>query len=225
MPDALTRDQARDHDRWCIDTLGIPGIVLMENAAAGCARIALGMLGSSPRGVLVACGPGQNGGDGYAIARHLANAGHEVRIVALGTPSGGSDAAIMRTIVERMGLAIERWGPHATIHSCPDVSLVVDALFGTGLDRDLSAEALQFVESINAAGVPVLAVDLPSGLDADTGRPRPDAVRATVTATMVLPKVGMLAPGASKFTGRIETVAIGGPLPGGVPCPHAQPLP
>jgi hydroxyethylthiazole kinase-like uncharacterized protein yjeF len=213
MTGAFTRAEARDHDRWCIDTLGIPGLLLMENAAAGCARIARAMLGPVPRGVLVACGPGQNGGDGYAIARHLANAGHEVRIVALGTPPDGSDAAVMRSVAGRMGLAIERIGPMTTLHPRPDVSLVVDALFGTGLDRDLSGESLRFVDAINVAGIPVLSVDLPSGLDADTGRPRPDAVRATVTATMVVPKVGMLSPGAAAFTGRIETVEIGGPPP------------
>lgn len=214
MAVSFTRTEARDHDRWCIETLGIPGIVLMENAAAGCARIALGMLGPAPRGVLVACGPGQNGGDGYAIARHLANAGHAVRIVALGTPPSGSDAAVMRTITERMGLAIEPaagGGPHPR----PDVSLVVDALFGTGLDRDLGEPAIRAIRALNGSGIPILAVDLPSGLDADTGLPRPEAIRATVTATMVAPKIGMLAPGAAAFTGRVETVPIGGPPPAG----------
>jgi len=213
MIDAFTRAEARDYDRWCIATLGIPGVVLMENASAGCARIALTMLGPIPRGVLVACGPGQNGGDGYAIARHLANAGHEVRIVGLGTPPDGSDAAVMRRIAERMGMTIEATGRLYSAHPRPDVSLIVDALFGTGLDRELPPEALSLVDAINASEIPVLSVDLPSGLDADTGLPRPRAVRATVTATMVAPKVGMLAPGASAFTGRIETVPIGGPPP------------
>lgn len=211
MPVSLTRAAAREHDRRCIETLGIPGIVLMENAAAGCARIALGMLGSPPRGIVVACGPGQNGGDGYAIARHLANAGHAVRIVALGTPPAGSDASIMRNIVERMGLPIE---PAATWSgAAADASLVVDALFGTGLDRDLGEPAIRVVRTLNGLAIPILAVDLPSGLDADTGLPRPEAIRATVTATMVATKVGMLGPDAGAFTGRIETVPIGGPPP------------
>jgi hydroxyethylthiazole kinase-like uncharacterized protein yjeF len=215
MAIACTRAEARDYDRWCIVTLGIPGVVLMENASAGCARIALSMLGTAPRGVLVACGPGQNGGDGYAIARHLANAGHEVRIVAIGAPPDGSDAAVMRRIAERMGLAIERFGPGNFFKPHPEFSLVVDALFGTGLDRDLPREALDLVDAINASGIPVLSVDLPSGLDADTGLLRPRAVRATVTATMVVPKVGMFAPGAADFTGKIEPIPIGGPPPQG----------
>ena len=212
MAVTFTRAEAREYDRWCIGTLGIPGIVLMENAAAGCARIATGILGPVPRGVLVACGPGQNGGDGYAIARHLANAGHEVRIVALGKPPAGSDAAVMRRIAERMGLMIERAGETGS-HPRPDVSLIVDALFGTGLDRDLGEPAIHVIRGLNESGIPILAVDLPSGLDADTGLPRPEAIRATVTATMVAAKVGMLVPFAAPFTGRIETVAIGGPPP------------
>lgn len=212
MAVTFTRAETRDHDRWCIETLGIPGIVLMENAAAGCARIAMGMLGPVPRGVLVACGPGQNGGDGYAIARHLANAGHEVRIIALGEPPAGSDAGVMRRIAGRMGLAIETASDTGS-HPRPDVSLIVDALFGTGLDRDLGEPAIGVIRALNARGNPTLAVDLPSGLDADTGRPRPEAIRATVTATMVAAKVGMCMPGAAAFTGRIEIVPIGGPPP------------
>jgi len=211
---SLSRLEVREVDKRAIDDYGLPGIVLMENAAAGCARIALGMLGPAPRGVLVASGPGQNGGDGYAVARMLAERGHRVEIRALGTPPSGSDAAVMRTITERMGLAIEPaagGGPHPR----PDVSLVVDALFGTGLDRDLGEPAIRAIRALNGSGIPILAVDLPSGLDADTGLPRPEAIRATVTATMVAPKIGMLAPGAAAFTGRVETVPIGGPPPAG----------
>jgi NAD(P)H-hydrate epimerase len=136
-----------------------------------------------------------------------------VRILALGAPPDGSDAAVMRQVAERMGLTFEATGPRHVALPRRDVSLIVDALFGTGLDRELSPEAIALIDAINDSGTPVLSVDLPSGLDADTGTPRPRAVRATVTATMVVPKVGMLAPGAAAFTGRIETVPIGGPPP------------
>jgi NAD(P)H-hydrate epimerase len=132
-----------------------------------------------------------------------------VRILALGAPPDGSDAAVMRNVAERMGIA----RAHGPIEPRLDDRLIVDALFGTGLDRELSPEAIALVDAINDSGTPVLSVDLPSGLDADTGMPRLRAVRATVTATMVVPKVGMLAPGAAAFTGRIETVPIGGPPP------------
>jgi NAD(P)H-hydrate epimerase len=110
-----------------------------------------------------------------------------------------------------MGLPLE---PAATWSgAAAGASLTVDALFGTGLDRDLGEPAIRLIRALNGLAIPILAVDLPSGLDADTGLPRPEAIRATVTATMVAPKVGLLAPGAAAFTGRVETVAIGGPPP------------
>ena len=211
MLPALSREQARAHDRHCIEALGIPGLVLMENAARGCAELAVRML---PRGragrVCVACGPGQNGGDGYAIARHLANAGHAVTLACLGEPVAGSDATVMRGIAKAMHLPMRRLAGGATL---PAADLVVDALFGTGLDRALEGPALAAVRAVNACGAPVLSVDLPSGMHADTGEPLPECVRATLTATMVAPKAGFAAPGAAASLGRLEIVSIGGPPP------------
>lgn len=211
MLPALTRAQARAHDLRCIEALGIPGIVLMENAARGCAELAARML---PRGragrVCVACGPGQNGGDGYAIARHLTNAGHTVEIVRVGEPAATSDAGTMHRIATAMGLPMRRF---AAADGLPACDLIVDALFGTGLDRELDGESLAAVRAMNTRGVPVLSVDLPSGMHADTGAPMPECVRATLTATMVAPKAGFAAPGAAAWLGRIEIVSIGGPAP------------
>lgn len=211
MPPALTRAQAREHDRRCIEALGIPGVVLMENAARGCAELAMRMLPRARAGrVCVACGPGQNGGDGYAIARHLANAGHAVTIAFLGEPAVGGDAAVMRGVARAMGLPMRSIDAPDGLPGC---DLVVDALFGTGLDRPLQGDALAAVRAVNATGAPVLSVDLPSGMDADTGAPMPECVRATLTATMVAPKAGFAAPGAADALGRLEIVAIGGPPP------------
>ena len=169
MPPALTRAQAREHDRRCIEALGIPGVVLMENAARGCAELAMRMLPRARAGrVCVACGPGQNGGDGYAIARHLANAGHAVTIAFLGEPAVGGDAAVMRGVARAMGLPMRSIDAPDGLPGC---DLVVDALFGTGLDRPLQGVALAAVRAVNATGAPVLSVDLPSGMDADTGAP------------------------------------------------------
>jgi len=209
MEPVFTRADARAYDRRCIEAFGIPGIVLMENAAIGCATIAGERLAAASR-VTVACGPGQNGGDGYAIARHLAIAGHAVEIVALGVPSPGSDAAIMREIASRMGVPIR---PFAAEPARVAADFLVDALFGTGLDRPLADEALAAVRWMDASGLPILAVDLPSGLDADTGTPRPACVRATVTATMAATKRGFAASGASAFLGEVRVVPIGGPPP------------
>jgi len=211
MLPALTREQARAHDRHCIETLGIPGIVLMENAARGCAELAMRML---PRGragrVCVACGPGQNGGDGYAIARHLANAGHAVTLACLGEPRPGTDAATMRDIARAMRLPMR---PLEDERPLPTCDLVIDALFGTGLDRPLAGRELETLRAVNASGAPVLSVDLPSGMDCDTGAALPECVQATLTATMAAPKAGFAAPGAAASLGRLEIVSIGGPAP------------
>lgn len=213
MATGLTREQARAHDAWCVRELGLPGIVLMENAARGCAELALRMLPrSGERRVLVCCGRGQNGGDGHAIARHLHIAGCAVTVLELGRPREGTDAATMRAVATAMGLAPQPFDPHAPL---PDCDLVVDALFGTGLDRPLAGRDLEAVRAIDACARPVLSVDLPSGMHCDTGEPMPECVHATLTATMVAPKAGFAAPGAAASLGRLEIVGIGGPPPAG----------
>ncbi|MFM7051996.1 MAG: NAD(P)H-hydrate epimerase [Planctomycetota bacterium] len=210
-PIAFTREAARAYDAHCMRDLGIAGLELMENAARGCTRIAREMVAdrAAPR-VLVACGAGQNGGDGYAVARMLHEAGVACEIVHLGAPDAASDAGIMRRLATESQVVMRPFDP-AMRFTRPD--LVVDALFGTGLDRPLAGNALAFVRWINALGAPVLSVDLPSGMDCDTGRPLPECVRATVTATMVAPKLGFAAPHAARETGRVEVVPIGGPAP------------
>lgn len=213
MPTFLTRAQARDHDRRCVQELGLPGIVLMENAARGCADLALRMLPrNAPARAIVICGAGQNGGDGYAIARHLAIAGVQVRVVALGEPSTGSDAGVMRRVALAMGLPVESW---AGAPGLAGADLLVDALFGTGLDRPVTGDALEAIRGMRQAGAAVLSVDLPSGMHADTGEPMPECVHATLTATMVAPKAGFARPQAAAFLGRVEIVGIGAPAPHG----------
>lgn len=209
----LTRDQAREHDRRCIRELGLPGIVLMENAARGCADLASRMLPrNAPARVIVICGAGQNGGDGYAIARHLAVAGVQVRVLAVGEPPTGSDARVMRRVALAMGLPVEPW---AGVRGLAGAHLLVDALFGTGLDRPVTGDALEAIRGMRQAGVAVLSVDLPSGMHADTGEPMPECVHATLTATMVAPKAGFARPAAAACLGRVEIVSIGAPAPRG----------
>ncbi|MFZ9880103.1 MAG: NAD(P)H-hydrate epimerase [Phycisphaerales bacterium] len=205
---AFTRRDARAYDAHCMRALGIPGVLLMERAAEGVARIAREMLGGAARArVTVACGAGQNGGDGYRVAELLHGAGHEVRVVFLGEPREGSDAAVMRGRARRAGVPMQPFCTESAVHRA---ELVVDAVFGTGLDRPLEGDALAFVRSINASGAPVLSIDLPSGMDCDTGDAMPECVHATVTATMVAPKIGFARAGARRV-GRVEVVPIGGP--------------
>jgi NAD(P)H-hydrate epimerase len=211
MAIAFTCAQARAHDAHCMRALGLPGIVLMENAAIGCAQLALRMLPRGQHGrALVLCGPGQNGGDGHAIARHLRNAGCHVQVLELAPPRDGTDAATMRGIAVAMGIPVQAFEPNRPLPPC---DLIVDALFGTGLDRPLMGRDLAAVHAINVAARPVLSVDLPSGMHGDTGAPMPECVHATLTATMVAPKVGFAAPGAAERLGRVEIVGIGGPPP------------
>ena len=204
MTCCFTRADAVRYDRHCMQDLGMPGIVLMERAARGCSDAALAM--AEGGSVVVACGPGQNGGDGYAIARMLHEAGRAVTVVALGAPRAGTDAAVMRARLSGVGVL-----PFARGLDVGRPALVVDALFGTGLDRPLEGDARDAVLWINALGAPVLSVDLPSGLDCDLGVPLPECVRATVTATMVAPKCGFDA--GSRWVGHVRVIPLGGPDP------------
>jgi NAD(P)H-hydrate epimerase len=158
--------------------------------------------------VAVVCGPGSNGGDGLAAARHLANRGIDVRL-HLALPADayrdGSDAATNLAIVRAMGIAVAEGG------SLGRPALVIDALLGTGLSRDVRDPLRAAILEINAAGCPVLAVDVPSGLDANTGRVLGAAVRATVTATMVAPKVGFRLLDGPAHVGDVVIVDIGVP--------------
>jgi NAD(P)H-hydrate epimerase len=205
---ALTREQAREIDRIATEELRMPGLILMENAALGVARAALELLALRPGPLVVVCGPGNNGGDGLAAARHLANRGIDVRL-HLAVPADaypdGSDAATNLAIARAMRIPLSEDGPLG------QPALIVDALLGTGLTRDVRDPLRGAIRAINAAGCPVLAVDLPSGLDANTGQVLGEAVRATVTATMVAPKVGFSLLDGPAHVGRVVTIDIGVP--------------
>ncbi|MGQ0613030.1 MAG: NAD(P)H-hydrate epimerase [Planctomycetaceae bacterium] len=204
----LNRREARTLDRIAIEELGIPGLLLMENAGRGIAAAAREMLAGDPKPVLVTCGPGNNGGDGFAAARHLLAADVDVR-VHLAAPAEshdpGSDAG--RNLAMLRALR----APVTTKPRFRESALVVDALFGTGLTRPLEGAWAALVARINGAGVPVLAVDIPSGLDADTGGILGAAVRATVTATMVAPKAGFDRGEGPAHVGRVVVVGLGYP--------------
>jgi len=207
----LDRATVRSIDRAAIETYGIPGLVLMENAARGLRDVILSMHEPSPAAtVMIVCGSGNNGGDGYAVARHLANAGFTVRVIGVGSPAPESDAGVNRAICLRMGLQPESFDE--AVGASPRFDLLVDALLGTGLTRPVRGDAARCIAWMNDAGVPIVAVDVPSGLDCDTGRPLGDAVRATVTVTFVAAKPGLVAPDAREHVGRLEVVDIGAPI-------------
>ncbi len=214
----LSRSQVRAVDRIAIEHFGLPGVVLMENAGRGAAEFILSLLpadGNAP--VVVCCGAGNNGGDGYVIARHLSNAGMPVECFALAAPARLSgDAAVHARVAERMAIPIrllaepdQRARALATL---PAAAAIVDALLGTGASGDPRPPADEIISAINAAERRlVIAVDLPSGLDCDSGRPGSPTVRASHTVTFVAPKLGFNAPAARAYVGRVHVVDIGVP--------------
>ena len=209
--------QAREADRVAQTAFAISGLVLMEHAARGLAALVAGLAPTAPsRPVLVVCGPGQNGGDGLGAARFLRSFGLEVEVVRLGDRPYRGDAAIEFAALSReidlpalISLPdVARWASSRLPHA----GAVVDALFGTGLDRDLDELARAVVLAINECAAPTIAVDVPSGLDGDTGESRPIAVEADVTAAMGFVKRGCVTPRGSRFCGRLVEIDIGLPL-------------
>jgi len=199
-------------DRHAIEQLSIPGMVLMENAGRGIADVAEKMLGQpSGKVVHIYCGPGNNGGDGYVVARHLSNAGATVRVfIAADRDKIRGDALSNLVIWTKMGGALQflrqdEPEPEQRPH------LMVDALLGTGSSGHPSGLIGRAVEIIQSQTAPVLAVDIPTGVDANTGRVHGKAVMASVTATMALPKAGLLFSPGSDYAGRIEIIDIGIP--------------
>ena len=213
----LTRDEVRRVDARAIEGYGLPGIVLMENAGRGAAEL-LHALAGGPRRVAVACGRGNNGGDGFVVARHLENLGHDVRVLLACDPQAfRGDAAVNHAVAVRSGLAVtalEGAPAAAWAAALAGSDWIVDALLGTGASGAPRGTLVTAIDAINAAaagGTRVLALDIPSGLDCDTGAAPGACVRAAHTATFVAPKVGLAAPGAATFTGTVHGIGIGVP--------------
>ena len=212
----MSRNEVRAFDQWAINTLGIPGVVLMENAGHSCAELIKEKLsGIAAPKVCIFCGTGNNGGDGFVIARHLLNSGFDIVIVICGERSKiKGDAKTNLDILEQMGRPIEQLNLCADIRNqvkafAAGADMLVDSLFGTGLTGRLNSEYKELIESINSLNRPVLAVDIPSGLDCDSGKPLGAAVKAAYTVTFVALKNGFTAPQAAEYTGEIFVASIG----------------
>jgi len=209
----MTRAEVRAVDVWAIDSVGIAGVVLMENAGIGCADIIAQRLGD-PAGkrVCIFCAGGNNGGDGYVIARHLHNAGCSVKVVICADREKiKGDALINLQIIEKMQIDIVQLGTDSgtVAGEASDCDIVVDALFGTGLTGRLRDDYIELIESINNLEAEVIAVDIPSGLDCDQGLPLPAAIRAAATVTFVAVKKGFKVESAKDYTGQVYVVSIG----------------
>ncbi len=219
MKKHCTREQVRELDRRAIEEYHIPGVVLRENAGRGAAEGAADML-VHPAGkkVLLLCGKGNNGGDGYVVARHLRNRGARVQVVlghSIEDNDEISDAGINFRIIRAMDVpvrqAVSEDEQRGAALLAKEADLIVDALLGTGLSGEVREPYLSLIRLINAADKPVLSIDLPSGLDANTGAVLRCAVRATATATFVLPKVGFEFGQGPELVGEVTVVDIGVP--------------
>ena len=223
----VTAAEMRQIDRDTIEDIGIPGIVLMETAGSAVVRSIVKHYPTAQRiGILV--GKGNNGGDGLVIARQLAHAGRDVHLFLVSPPDNFTgEAEINLQIAKRLtasfgnlqaapkgGLRIEEILTDTAVKSDANIvgcELLVDAMLGTGLRGTVRAPIATVIDAINSLHIPVFSVDLPSGLDADTGNPMGTCVQADRTVTIGLPKRGLLVHPGAEFAGKLEVVDIGFP--------------
>jgi NAD(P)H-hydrate epimerase len=194
----ITVKEAQAFDKKAQAKLGIPSIILMENAGRHVAEVALKMLGKKKR-VSVICGVGNNGGDGFVAARHLMNAGIKVSVLIVGKisklkPDPKKNFIILRNMKAEFTKKI-------------DGDLIIDALFGIGLKSEVREPYASVIDLMNKSGKPILAVDVPSGLNADTGKALGIAVKAKKTVTFVASKKGFAK--ARKYCGKVVVRDIG----------------
>lgn len=214
----LTRAQVRAFDQWAIHEMQVPGIVLMENAGRNIAGIILAHFKNlAQKGVCLFCGPGNNGGDGFAVARHLANHLIDVKIALCAEPDRiRAEAKTNYTICEKMSVPMVPLNLESTdlfkqveaaIGSC---GLLVDAVLGTGFENELRNSQALLISCMNAHNLPIVAVDIPSGMDCDSGLPLPVCIEAVATVTLVALKKGFVEnPDSLTVAGRIFVADIG----------------
>lgn len=231
----ISRDESRQIDRRAAEEYGIPSLILMENAGRGVADVLerLGIFGP----VVICCGKGNNAGDGFVAVRHLDLRGHTVRVLVWADPSELSgDAGVNLQILGKTDVSIvffaaqhESAGSGAPRRTGADLrrtvgeprralgeelagaAWIVDALLGTGARGEPRPPLDAVIDQLNAAAAPILAIDLPSGLDCDTGQAARHTIRAAHTCTFVAPKRGFDAPGAAVYTGQVHVLDIGAP--------------
>ncbi len=213
----LTREQVRRVDQTAIERYGIAGIVLMENAGRNATQLLLdrsamidaGIAFDAIKRIVIMCGSGNNGGDGFVTARHLANLSPwSVTTVLIGNPDRLSeDCRTNRDICRKMDIPIELALPAIDKHD-----LIIDAILGTGFAGNVREPAASIIAKVNAANpAGVVAIDMPSGLDCDTGSLGNVAIRAQLTITFVAAKVGFQKPTAAAYVGTIHVADIGAP--------------
>src|SRR5437867_2407360 len=216
----LNSVQMREADRRTIEEIGIPSLVLMENAGRQVVAAIEAMHGELLEGqVAVLCGHGNNGGDGFVVARTLLQRGVGVSLFLIGRVGDvRGDARTNLEILGRLGLTVvevadsQAWELHFS--EVRDCSLIVDAIFGTGLNAPVSGFIESVITDVNTSGIPIVAIDLPSGLSADSPEPLGPSIEAGLTVTLAAPKLPLVLPPAEMRAGDIVIADIG--IPGDV---------
>ena len=202
----VTADEMRKIDDMTTREFRVDVLMLMENAGRATAMLAMRMLQGTILGRRVAClvGGGNNGGDGMVAARHLANWGADVKVIVGTTKDKMKDVPRGQLhILEKMGVPIL-----STDYALRDFDLLIDGLIGCGLEGNPRDRVAMIIEGANSSGHPVLALDLPSGMNATTGEAYDPCIKATATLTLALPKTGFLSPSASPYVGDLYLADI-----------------
>lgn len=212
----VTAAEMREIDRLTIEEFGIPSYELMERAGRAVAEKAAELAGPPPKKILVLAGKGNNGGDGLAAARHLHQKGYRVEVFLFSEGKKlKADPARNFVANAKLGIPCRVVGEHFAWETVPGIfqesEVIIDALFGVGLDRKLEEPYLGLIETVNRSGHKVVSVDIPSGLDSDTGEIHGASVHSTVTVTLGLPKKGFYEGEGPNVTGKIVVADIGFP--------------
>lgn len=209
----INTDKAREIDKLAQERYSMPALLLMENAGRSVAESALNMLRGKNR-IAVVCGKGNNAGDGFVCARHLLAKGKKADIFLLNSPLDiKGDAEINLNILMRLGkkpLQIGEYGLASLDFS--EYDLIIDAIFGIGVKGEVSGPIKEVITKINASKIPVLSIDVPSGLNADSGVVLGACIRAERTVTFVAIKRGLMMADGPKYAGKVTVVDLGIPL-------------
>ncbi len=209
----VTADDIRRLDLSAARDYAIPSVLLMENAGRAVSDVILRDHPSCK--VLIFAGKGNNGGDGLVVARRLANLAYKVRVILFESPSNlKADPLLNYNIAEKMAIPITvsaALSENAFLDLCRGSDLIVDAIFGIGIHSSVQGIFRDAISAINRSGKPVVSIDIPSGLDSDTGRIQGVAVKATSTVTLALPKRGLFEGEGPSYAGRVEVADIGIP--------------
>ena len=209
----VTAKEMQSLDSRTIDGMGVPGLVLMENACMGVVEAAEDMLdGVQGKTIRIYCGTGNNGGDGFAAAKHLLNRGAILDVLLVGDPKKLTpDCKANHDWFLEMGGKVSPINNIEDLATCSTADLAIDGLLGTGIQGAARGLIADVIDAINAIETFVLAIDIPSGVEGSTGKASGPAVRADVTVTMGLPKIGLMVPPGRNYAGEVEVIDIGIP--------------